>query len=142
MLGRKIKLVIDGIESFLYDEVEEEQVQEKPSRRRSKTQKKQLAEPSDTNINYGWLIVLYKKKAAVVIKCRTGKLKNLAAILGDVQERFPDVKISTNWVHTQQQKMPQGWVVLELKVTGASVEGKLREKVFSLIWKLVKQNVK
>ncbi len=127
-IGRKIRVLIDGVENFIFEPEEDDdktysQARKKPAKKKE-TPKKQTSKSPDKTYNFGWLIINFKRKSTIDIKCRTGKLQNLATIMEELQEKHPGVKIIAQWKYNQQPT--RGWVTLEVKIYGRKIDEKAR----------------
>jgi len=134
-LGRKVKVILDGIENFLY--VDEEETLETEERKTTKKKKparqqqqqtKQQQSPNKKN-NLGWLIVLDQTQTTINLRCRSGKLHQLADILTKLQAQYQQIKIVPQWTYNQQPI--RNWVAFDIKFWGGT---KLNEKVRARIY--------
>lgn len=136
-IGRRI---IEGIGNFLYVEVDEKKSgKSKPARKNTAAKPKKTAAPeTQDELNLGWLVVLEEKKTSAHLKCRSGKLSELAVILGQVEEKFPGAKVTVRWPHHLQGSLPRGWIAMELRAGGSGVDAQVKAKLLVELWRLVK----
>jgi len=137
--NRKVKVILDGIESFFYVDEEEKTVEteerktkkkKKPARIKNKQRQQTKQEQSpNKKINLGWLIVLDQTQTTINLKCRAGKLHQLADILTKLQAQYQQIRIVPQWIYNQQPI--RNWVVFNIKFWGGT---KLNEKVRAKIY--------